>query len=164
MPPQILKKPRNTGGAVLDITGGAFVDPRTTGTGILPDPCPSHSKETRIGHEVKQIIKPTTTIGRRPTVQFGLHPQYLLARHQRQLQYGTDIHRRIFCHYTFPSLLSYCRPSHVTGFPDLEVLRRLRPTRVLSVGIDTYPPHPWPGCGSGGTRMVPVFTRFRSVR
>ena len=35
----------------------------------------------------------------------------------------------------------------VAGFPDLAVLRRLRPIPMLLVGIDTYPPHPWPGCG-----------------
>ena len=47
---------------------------------------------------------------------------------------------------------------HVAGFPVLGVLRRLRPIQGLLVGIDTYPPHPWQGCGEGGTRMVPMFT------
>jgi len=45
----------------------------------------------------------------------------------------------------------------VAGFPDLRLLRRLRPARPLPV--DDAPALPWPGRprGAGGVRAVPTF-------
>ena len=45
---------------------------------------------------------------------------------------GADIHRRVFGHYIHLLLLSLTAAlPHVTGFPGLGVLRRLRPTHTL---------------------------------
>ena len=90
------KKPFRAVGGFLDRAHRRPINPRRFGPPILPDPFPRRNQETRIRHEVKHIIKPTTTIGDRPTLQLGLHTQYPLQRRERTLQRGTDIHRRIF--------------------------------------------------------------------
>jgi hypothetical protein len=51
----------------------------------------------RVTHEIEQVIEPAARIGRRPTVQFGLHPRYPLNRARcGPLQYGAAIRRRVF--------------------------------------------------------------------
>jgi hypothetical protein len=51
-------------------------------------------------HEVEQVIKPATGIGRRPSVKFGLNLRYppvvLLAHRQ-----SAGVHRRICRHDSF---------------------------------------------------------------
>ena len=52
----------------------------------------------------------------------------------------------------------------MTGFPESRSTTAAPPRCTPSVGNDTYPPHPWPGCGKGSRATVPVFTCFRSTR
>jgi hypothetical protein len=80
----------------LDRDRRGRVDPRRSGTLVSPDPVPRHHEERRVGHKVKQIIKAAVGLGRRPTVQFGLDPQYPVLRHDRMDHQSTDIHRRVF--------------------------------------------------------------------
>jgi hypothetical protein len=63
----------------------------SAGTAIACDPFPRDLQESRITHQVVQIIETATGIGHRPTVQFGLHLPYPHMRCQA-------IHPGIFGH------------------------------------------------------------------
>lgn len=82
--------------------------------------------------KVVQIVEPAMRITDRPTVQLGLHLRYPPARPHRAFRRGVTIRWRIFRHYSLrPFSKTAAALGHVTGFPGLGLLRRLRPTRPV---------------------------------
>jgi hypothetical protein len=137
--PQLSQEPGHAAFAVLDRPRGGPVDPSGLGTLVLPDPIPCQGKERRVHHEIEQIIKATAPVGRRPTVQFGLNPQYPLPHQKRTVEQSADIHRGLFRHDSIlPAHIAAALP-HARGFPTLEVLRRLRPIPVRSASSGPNP-------------------------
>ncbi len=56
--------------------GGDAIHASRAGSGIPGDPVQRHDQRGRVADEVVDIVKPATTVGRRPTVQLGLHLPY----------------------------------------------------------------------------------------
>lgn len=159
----------------LDPRGGPAVDPGCSRPFVRPDPAPRHREERRIRHEVVQVIEHAARISRGLVVKLGLNTQYPPLRLLRvgpldpTRSVGGAAHaaipRRVS--YPFPLLFSsaHCGPSPCG--------RRYRPRSTT-----TAPSHPGPLGGQracplrpvrrppaeGGTRVVPMFTSFRSSR
>lgn len=116
--------------------------------------------------EVEQVVEPAAGIGRRPTVKLGLHLRYPPARPRRVRRRGVTVRWRVFRHCSIRSFSKTAAAlRHVTGFPGLGLLRRLRPTRPVRRSVHLS--------RSGATgllhyresdRMVPVFTVIRSTK
>ena len=128
---------------------------------VAPDPLPRISEDSRVTDEVVEVIEPTIGIVGSPLVQLGLDLQY-----PRPGLIGVGHGASVFTGdlLTFQSL--YCELAvplrHVAGFPDLGLLRGLRPTpsHQLTTGL--------PVAGLAGRRggrpgMVPTFTTDRST-
>ena len=101
------------------------VDPRRPFPPVAPDPSPRHDEDRRVTHEVEQVIEPAIRIIDRPLMQLDLDPQYLRLGQLPVRPQHVGIHRRS------PTLQSLdCELAaalrHVTGFPGLGLLRRLR--------------------------------------
>ena len=113
--------------------------------------------------EVEQIIEPTARIGRRPLVQLRLHPKYP----QPGLDRGPATVRRYSPAISVPAvprMLNHAGPlRHVAGFPDLGLLRVLRPTPAASAG-DGPSRRPPAGCAGDGDRRDGSHVHSRTVR
>ena len=133
-----------------DVANRVTVHASGAGTGITRDPFPRNQQERRVAHQVVQIIKAATRIGRRPTVQLGLHLPYPRMRCR-------TIHPGVFGHYS--SLLRYPAAAlrHVAGSPDLGLLRRLRPVPTRSADGGPNPAVRTGRAARGRTGTVPVF-------
>ena len=106
------------------------------------------------------MIETTTGIGRRPSVQFRLHHKYRVpCLRQVARPRNTRIHRRV-SFYAFVTA-NHTEPlRHVAGFPDLGLLRALRPLRPASAGDGPARP-PVTGCHgtTGAAEGFPVHCR-----
>jgi hypothetical protein len=69
---------------------------RSTCPGIRRDPLPRNTQGCRVVHEIKQVIEPSTRIGRRPTMKLGLHFRYPTERPSFGLFQSAAIQRRAF--------------------------------------------------------------------
>jgi len=94
--PQVGQEPSHAVLARLDRGRSSRVDARRPSALVSPDPVPRRNEESRVGHEVEQIIKATVGFGRRPTVQLGLDLQYSVFRQNRVAHQSVDIHQRVF--------------------------------------------------------------------
>ena len=112
-----------------------------------------------------------TLIGRRPTLKLGLHPQYPPARTRHDVD-PTDtvvghhhgqraaIRQRLFWQYSLLTSRIPLPPFPMcTGFPRLEVLRRLRPVPDRSADSEPSPTPRRVARTRARTETVPVFTR-----
>lgn len=132
--------------ALDDGADGLTVYPGRARSPVGPDPTPCAEEGRRVTDEVVQVVEPTSRIVRRLSMQVGLVPLYprrcLPGRRPRR----AGIHRRPPTH-PVPILRSRCRPCHVAGFPDLGLLRRLRPSTGPTA--DDGPAHCRPGRPDG---------------
>ena len=71
---QIVQEPRDTD--ALDGRRRSDRPPRRVRAPVARDPVERHDQRRRVVHEIEQVIEPAARIGRRPTVQFGLHLRY----------------------------------------------------------------------------------------
>ena len=119
----------------------------------------------RVVHEVEQVVEPAAGIGRSPTVKFGLHLRYPTIWPHNGFRRCTDIHRRVFRHY---SLHPFSKP-----LPPFPMCARALPGSKYYGG--SAPPRPdrstmdptRPRVGTrqpGRTRAVPAFTVIRSTK
>ena len=120
---------------LLDPGDGPPIRTGGVGPAVGRDPVPRRDQRGRVVHEVEQVIEPAARIGHRPTVKLGLHLRYPPSRTHPVLTgwvvlgWGVTIRWRVFRHYSLQSLLvTTAALRHVTGFPGLGLLRRLRPT------------------------------------
>jgi site-specific DNA recombinase len=114
---------------------------------------PRPGQELRVIYEVGQVTEPAGGIFSRPAARLGPHLPYLAhlrLPNRRGITPGAGIPRRVFGHYS--SFLDWHTAAlpHVTGFPGLGVLRRLRPARAFGWHRACPPPAPWQG-DPGGT-------------
>ena len=123
---------------------------------VGPHPLPRHHQRGRVTDEVVEVVEPPLPIVFCPLVQLALDPEYpRLGRFRPRPRRGA-IQRRP------PRLPDGCCKSaaslrHVAGFPDLGLLRRLRPTPGPTA--DSEPARH----RAGGPRMVPTFIADRST-
>jgi hypothetical protein len=107
---------------------------------VARDPIKRHQQRRRVTHEIEQVIEPAAGIDRSPTVKLGLHLRYPTKWPHNGFRRCTDIHRCVFRHY---SILPFSKPLPpfplCTGFPRLEVLRRLRPAPTRSADDEPSP-------------------------
>ena len=121
--------------AGLHLGDGQTVHAGSVRAGITCDPIKRHQQRRRVVHEVEQIIEPAAGIGRRPMVKLGLaSPIPTTTAHtgrpDRERRYSPAHLPALQC----PSLLDTAAAlPHVPGFPQPEVLRRLRPVLDRSV-------------------------------
>ena len=120
--------------SLVDVAGPQAVDPGGPGPGVARDPLPRHLQRGRVVHEVEQVVEPAARIGRRPTVQLGLHPQYPRERPLGTGPSGAPVFTNASLGIAVSSLLvTAAALRHVTGSPGLGLLRRLRPVPTRSV-------------------------------
>ena len=115
-----------------DGAGRHAVDPRGACTPVAPHPVPRHKQERRIIDEVEQIIEPTTQDRRSPIGAAWSGSPVPAASPHRDSGHGASVFTGDLlafqsCHCELAAPLR-----HVTGFPDLGLLRRLRPTPTPS--------------------------------
>ena len=126
--PQIVQEPLDV--SILHVDGPQAVYAGGPGPGATHDPAPRHIQRGRVPHEVEQIVEPAAWIGRRPTVQLGLHLRYPPERGDPPGRCA-GIHRPIFRHSSLLAARSRCRPS--------PCVRLSRPPTTTTV-----PPQPRP--------------------
>ena len=110
-------------------------------------------------NKVEHIIETTVRISHRPTVQFRLHPKYSRPRRLRvDRPRNTRIHKCVSFRASVTA--KHAGPlCNVVGFPDLGLLRVLRPIPARSTGhalSQTVCRWLWQATGRAGT--VPTFT------
>jgi hypothetical protein len=167
---QIVQEPPDPD-ALVHVGDGHAVHPGGVRAPVARDPVERYEQRRRVTHEIEQIIEPAARIGR-PTVELGLHLRYPPTRPLRDhLGRGVTVRRRVFRHCSLHLLPTAVALPHVIGFPDLGVLRRLRPARRVQQTARLSPPPTWPAdggepppdgsrvhCGSldrGGARLCP---------
>ena len=137
--PQIVQKPGHPDD-LLNIGGRQAVHARSIRAVVARDPLERHQQRRRVTHEIEQVIEPAAGIGRSPTVKLGLHLRYPTIWPHNGFRRCTDIHRRVFRHYSIPSFSQPLPPFPMcTGFPRLGVLRRLRPAPTRSADDEPSP-------------------------
>jgi hypothetical protein len=115
---------------LLDLDDRQAIDTGSAGTLVFRDPGERHGQRRRVVHEVEQVIEPTARIGRRPMVQLGLHPS------TRARSLGSSLFSEVSSGMAVPPcMFSAAALPHVTGFPGLGVLRRLRPARSVRLSV-----------------------------
>ena len=154
--PQVVQEPGHAH-LLLDVFGGDAVHAGGVRALVARDPAERHDQRRRVVHEVEQVIKPAARISRRPTVKLGLHPRYPRPRPLRD-QPGRCHSAARLAALQPPSLLETAAAlRHVTGFPGLGLLRRLRPTRPVRrsarLSPAAGPDARRRGTGPGGSRV-----------
>src|SRR5215216_5236913 len=124
---ELAQEPLNTQPA-FDVIGVLPIHAGQARPPVGPHPPPRHHQRGRVADEVVEVVEPPLLIVFCPLVQLALDPEYpRLGRFRPGPRRGA-IQRRP------PRLPGECCKSaaslrHVAGFPDLGLLRRLRPTQ-----------------------------------
>ncbi len=130
----------------LDVVGTLAVHARRAAAPVAPDPAPCLKEDGRIAHEVVEVTEPTVGGVGSPLVQLGLDSQYPQPGH-----FGSGHGASVFTGDLLACQSRHCGLAvplrHVAGFPDLGLLRGLRPT--LGPTADDEPARLRPGWSAG---------------
>ena len=136
--------------AVLGADGAWLdaIDPGRSCSSVAPHAIPADRQEGRIADEVEQVTEPTIGAVGRPSVQLGLD----LAVPATAPRRGSATERRCSPTTSWHSSIRHCWLAgslrHVDGFPDLGLLRSLRPAPAPSA--DSGPARRRPRRATGG--------------
>ena len=137
--------------------------PRPSCTPVSRDPDERHHQRRRVTHEIEQVIEPAARIGRRPTVQFGLHPRYPLTGPTGS---APAWRRHSAAHLSAlqpPPASNRCRPSPCDRLSRPRSTTATPPHPRPSVDGGPVPPGGWLRRRLGRPRTVPVFTAVHSI-
>jgi hypothetical protein len=115
-------------------------------------------------HEVEQVIEPATGIGRRPTMKFGLHLRYPLARPCGRTSRSAGIHRRLFRSCSVLISSNRCRPSPCGRLSRPRSTTATPPHPSRSADDGPSPASTLDAQQQGKPKVVPVFTVVRSSK
>ncbi len=121
-----------------------------------PHPVPRHDEESRVTNEVEQIIEPAARIATAQRCSFRC-----ILRTRSHATSGSGHGAPVFTS-GLHSMIGDCEHAgplrHVTGFPDLGLLRILRPPHGGIGRRRAFPPDHWMRPGKGATARVPTYT------
>ena len=132
---------------VLDVVGGRAVHSGRAGTPVGPHPLPGHGQHSRIDDQVEQVVEPATRRTCPPCSSSGSSVPAPLATTGGGTTCRNNSTSDLLTFQSF-GCGHAAALGHVTGFPGLGLLRRLRPNTHPSADGGPAPVGGWPVTGA----------------